>query len=42
MRHRIGRVSAIGLGNPDPVLLNNKGTVNAQFAEAALKKYFYQ
>lgn len=40
MRHRIGGVSAIGLGNPDPVLLDNKGTINKEFADEALKEYF--
>lgn len=40
MRHRI--VSGTGLGNPDPVLLNNEGEINEFFAEAALKEYFYQ
>lgn len=40
MRHRM--VSGTGLGNPDPVLLNNKGKINKEFADAALADYFSQ
>ena len=38
MRHRI--VTGTGFGNSAPVLLDNKGTINALFALAALKEYF--
>lgn len=38
MRHRM--VSGTGLGNPDEVLLDNKGTINAAFAKDALYVYF--
>lgn len=38
MRHRM--VSGTGLGNPDPVLLDNKGTINSEFAEDAIVAYF--
>lgn len=38
MRHRI--VSGTGLGNPDPVLLNNKGVINKEFADDAIANYF--
>lgn len=38
MRHRI--FSGNGLGNPDKVLLNNKGNLNNEFADAALVEYF--
>lgn len=38
MRHRI--VSGTGLGNPDPVRLNNKGRLNKKFAEAVAEAYF--
>lgn len=38
MRHRI--VSGTGFGNPDPVILNNTGNLNKEFAQAALNAYF--
>lgn len=40
MRRRlIGNVST-GLGNPEPELLNNEGSLNKKFARLALKEYF--
>jgi hypothetical protein len=38
MRHRI--VSGMGLGNPDEVLLENKGQINKEFADDAIASYF--
>lgn len=38
MRHRM--ILGTGLGNPDSVLLDNKGTINSEFAEDALSYYF--
>jgi hypothetical protein len=38
MRHRI--VSGTGLGNPDPVILDNKGEVPKDFADEAIETYF--
>jgi hypothetical protein len=38
MRRRM--VSGTGLGNPDPVLLYNKGKVNKEFANDAISLYF--
>lgn len=38
MRHRL--VSGTGFGNPAKVLLNNKGKINKQFADEAIKEYF--
>lgn len=39
MRHRMGGQHT-GLGNPSPVLLNNTGEVNPDFAEQAIGLYF--
>lgn len=33
-------ISGTGLGNPDKVLLDNKGTINKKFGRAAIKAYF--
>lgn len=38
MRHRI--VTSIGLGNPDPVRLNNKGGLHEEFANEVLETFF--
>lgn len=38
MRHRIGGVN--GFGNPDRPLLDNKGILNAAFADDVLNGYF--
>jgi len=38
MRHRI--VTNIGLGNPDPVLLDNQGSINKEFGDEAIDAYF--
>lgn len=38
MRHRI--VTGTGFGNSAPVLLDNRGEINKEFAAAALKEYF--
>lgn len=38
MRHRI--VSVTGLGNPNPVILNNKGLIHKEFANDAIVNYF--
>ena len=38
MRHRICNI--LGLGNPDPELLDNKGNLNKEFADAVLATYF--
>lgn len=40
MRHRL--VSGTGLGNPDPVLLNNQGEINKEFADEAIATYFHE
>lgn len=40
MRHRM--VTGTGLGNPDAVLLDNKGKVNPEFAVDAIVEYFHQ
>lgn len=38
MRHRL--INSIGFGNPSPVLLDNKGKINNDFAMDALRTYF--
>ena len=38
MRHRM--VSGTGMGNPDPVLLDNQGSLPEVFAQEALEQYF--
>lgn len=38
MRRRIGGVT--GMGNPDPVVLDNKGKLNKEFADEMLTLYF--
>lgn len=38
MRHRIAAIT--GLGNPNPVLLDNKGKLNYKFADAVVETYF--
>lgn len=40
MRHRIGGVHVTGMGNPDPVILDNKGKLNKDFADEVLALYF--
>lgn len=41
MRHSM--VSGTGLGNPDPVLLDNKGgKIDSEFAKDAFKTYFQE
>lgn len=38
MRRRL--ISGTGLGNPDPVILDNKGKLNKEFAAEVLALYF--